>query len=192
MIFGSRSVDFEALMWGGIRVKYLAATFLGSGRGTVGKCTVPKFRCHPGKPNQRKASSWTFPGGIPEQKFNVNRPCFPGEKHPNSQKWAKFMNFSFWPFLWFGLPGRLPKNGPNNHFGQNDLIPNRILALARPKWTEMVHFGLFWPQDSLVKRPICVHLGPPTVRTLAIPDFFPGNWWTKICEKFRQSVDTFS
>ena len=34
-------------------------------------------------------------------------PCFPKEKHQNSQKWAKFMNFSFWPFLWFGLPGRL-------------------------------------------------------------------------------------
>ena len=37
----------------------------------------------------------------------VNRACFPKEKHQNSQKWAKFMNFSFWPFLWFGLPGRL-------------------------------------------------------------------------------------
>ena len=48
-----------------------------------------------------------FRGGVPEQKFNVNRACFPKEKHQNSQKWAKFMNFSFWPFLWFGLPGRL-------------------------------------------------------------------------------------
>ena len=38
---------------------------------------------------------------------DVNRACFPKEKHQNSQKWAKFMNFSFWPFLWFGLPGRL-------------------------------------------------------------------------------------
>ena len=37
----------------------------------------------------------------------VNRACFPKEKHQNSQKWAKFMNFLFWPFLWFGLPGRL-------------------------------------------------------------------------------------
>ena len=35
------------------------------------------------------------------------RACFPKEKHQNSQKWAKFMNFSFCPFLWFGLPGRL-------------------------------------------------------------------------------------
>ena len=48
-----------------------------------------------------------FPGGIPEQKFNVNRACFPKEKHQNSQTWVKFMNFSFWRFLWFGLPGRL-------------------------------------------------------------------------------------
>ena len=38
---------------------------------------------------------------------NVNRACFPKEKDQNSQKWAKFMNFSFSPFLWFGLSGRL-------------------------------------------------------------------------------------
>ena len=31
--------------------------------------------------------------------------------------------------------------GPNDHFGQNDLIPNWILAFARPKWT-----GPFWPE----------------------------------------------
>ena len=31
------------------------------------------------------------------------------KKHQNSQKWAKFMNFSFWPFLWFGLPGATPE-----------------------------------------------------------------------------------
>ena len=37
----------------------------------------------------------------------MNRACFPKKTHQNSQKWAKFMNFSFWPFLWFGLPGRL-------------------------------------------------------------------------------------
>ena len=28
----------------------------------------------------------------------VNSACFPEEKHQNSQKWAKFMNFSFWPY----------------------------------------------------------------------------------------------
>ena len=66
----------------------------------------------------------------------MNRACFPKEKHQNSHKmgeihelfflalslivlvflrkntrihkeWAKFMNFSFGPFVWFGLPGRL-------------------------------------------------------------------------------------
>ena len=66
-----------------------------------------RIRSGPGKPNQRKTSSWTFRRGIPEQKFNVNCACFPKEKHQNSQKWAKFMNFSFRPFLWFGLPGWL-------------------------------------------------------------------------------------
>ena len=65
------------------------------------------FRSGPGKPNQRKVSSRTFRRGILEQKFNVNRTCFPKEKRQNSQKWAKFMNFSFWPFLWFGSLGRL-------------------------------------------------------------------------------------
>ena len=56
-------------------------------------------RSGPGKPNRRKVSSWAFHRGLPEQKFNMNRACFPKEKHQNSQKWAKFMNFSFWPFL---------------------------------------------------------------------------------------------
>ena len=40
------------------------------------------------------------------------------------------------------------QNGPNDHFGQNCLIPNRILAFARPKWTILVHLGpptVLWP-----------------------------------------------
>ena len=53
----------------------------------------------------------------------------------------------------------LLKHGPNRpfwtFFGQNDLIPNWILAFAGPKWTILVHFGL--------KRSILVHLGPLTV-----------------------------
>ena len=52
----------------------------------------------------------------------------------------------------------LDQNGPNDHFGQNGLIPNWILASRDqngPKWSILVHFGL--------KRPILVHLGPPTV-----------------------------
>ena len=58
----------------------------------------------------------------------------------------------------------MDQNGPNDHFGQNDLIPNSILAFARPKWTKMVHFGPFWPEE--------VHFGPSRSanRTLAIPE----------------------
>ena len=56
-------------------------------------------------------------------------------------------------------------NGPNNHFGQKDLIPNWILSFARPKWTKMVHLGPFWPEE--------VHFGPlrSANRTPAIPDY---------------------
>ena len=66
----------------------------------------------------------------------MNRACFPEEKHQNSQKWAKFMNFSFWPFLWFGLPGRLLKipNFPRfPHFRAADfrLTSNSILLVER-------------------------------------------------------------
>ena len=54
------------------------------------------------------------------------------------------------------------QNGPNDHFGQNDLIQNQILAFARPKWTKMVHFG-----------PFKVHFGPPTV----LWPFLNLSWW---------------
>ena len=56
------------------------------------------------------------------------------------------------------------QNGTNDHFGQNDLIPNRILAFARPGLTKMVHFGPFWPEE--------VHFGPfrSANRTLAISE----------------------
>ena len=54
--------------------------------------------------------------------------------------------------------------------GPNDLIPNRILAFARPKWCILVHFGL--------KKSILVHLGPPTVlwpflSSLTLAELFP-------------------
>ena len=54
----------------------------------------------------------------------------------------------------------LDQNGPNDHFGQNDLTPNRILAFARPKWTKMVHFGPFRSANC----------------TLAIPDLQSRNY----------------
>ena len=36
-----------------------------------------------------------------------------------------------------------PKWSRNDHFGQNDLIPNRILAFAGPFWPKEVYFGPF-------------------------------------------------
>ena len=65
------------------------------------------------------------------------------------------------------------QNGPNDHFGQNDLILNRILAFAKSKWTKMVHF---WSQE--------VHFGPfrSANRTLAISDI--------VMEVFMRERDT--
>ena len=60
----------------------------------------------PRKTKPKKGQFMNFRRGIPEQKFNVNRACFPKE-NTRITKRAKFMNFSFWLFLWFGLPGRL-------------------------------------------------------------------------------------
>ena len=59
------------------------------------------FRSGPGKPNQRKVSSWTLHRGIPEQKFNVNRACFPKEKHQNHENGRNSWTYRFGPF--FGL-----------------------------------------------------------------------------------------
>ena len=39
------------------------------------------------------------------------------KKHLNSQRRVKFMNFSFWPFVWFGLLGRLLIKTLNKHVG---------------------------------------------------------------------------
>ena len=73
-----------------------------------------------------------------------------------AREWPRYCRKEYWT--------KMGQNGPNDHFGQNDLIPNRILAFARPKWTKMVHFGQFWPEE--------VHFGPfrSASRTLVIPD----------------------
>ena len=68
-------------------------------------------------------------------------------KHTQTRAWPRYCRKVCWT--------KMVQNGPNDHFGQNDLIPDWILAFARPKWTKMVHFGL--------RRSILVHLGPPTV-----------------------------
>ena len=73
-----------------------------------------------------------------------------------TREWPRYCRKVHWT--------KMVQSGPNDHFGQNDLIPNRILAFARPKWTKMVQFGPFWPEGF--------HFGPfrSANRTLAIPD----------------------
>ena len=77
-----------------------------------------KIRSGPGKPkNQRKVSSWTFHRGIPEQEFNVNRACFPKEKHQNLQKYGRnSWTFRFGPFLGLVCRGRLLKKDCMRNF----------------------------------------------------------------------------
>ena len=66
-----------------------------------------KIQEWPRQTKPKKGQFMNFPQGRSGTKVrDVNRACFHEEKHQNSQKWAKFMNFSFWPFLWFCLPGR--------------------------------------------------------------------------------------
>ena len=70
-----------------------------------------------------------------------------------SREWPRYCRKVYWT--------KMVHNGPNDdHFGQNDLIPNWLLASIREtkmdKWSILVHFGL--------KKSILVHLGPPTVR----------------------------
>ena len=57
----------------------------------------------------------------------------------NESSFAKTNPLQKRPFA--SLRGVLDPNGPNDHFGQNDLFRTGFyLAFARPKWTKMVHF----------------------------------------------------
>ena len=69
--------------------------------------------------------------------------------------WPRYCRKVYWT--------NIAQNCPNDHFGQSDLIPNRILAFARPKWTILVHFG--------PRRSILFHFSS-IYRTLAIPDLW--------------------
>ena len=74
-----------------------------------------------------------------------------------SMEWPRCCRKVYWT--------KLVQNGQNDHFGQNDLIPNWILAFARPKWTILAYFGPFCPKQ--------VYFGPfrsAANRTLATPD----------------------
>ena len=77
----------------------------------------------------------------------------------------------------------LDQNGPNNHFGQNDLIPNRILAFARPKWTKMVHFGPFRSVNRTLAIPE-IFLGPLEITSVPVVPLFACCCDTLCCTPF--------
>ena len=55
----------------------------------------------PANQTKERSVSWTFHRGIPEQKFNVNRACFPKEKHRIHKNGRTSWTFRFGPL--FGL-----------------------------------------------------------------------------------------
>ena len=73
------------------------------------------------------------------------------------REWPRYCRKVYWT--------KMVQNSPNDDFGQMTLFQTKIFAFARPKWTKMVHFGQFWPEE--------VHFGPfrSANRTLAIPEF---------------------
>ena len=74
----------------------------GCSPGTRVHADVPWY--HQESPRQTKAKKgqlMNFSRGQTGTKIRCESRLFSqGKKHQNSQKWAKFMNFSFWPFLW--------------------------------------------------------------------------------------------
>ena len=94
-----------------------------------------RFRSHPDKPNQRKVSSWTFRGGKPEQKFDVNRACFfPKKKHQNTKMGETIHDFffSFWPFLWFWFAGATPERWEDKGPSVSPMAVEIVLGDALP------------------------------------------------------------
>ena len=100
--------------------------------------------------------SWMRAQRTPGLKKIQFRETIQGRKR--CRAWPRYCRKVYWT--------KMVQNGPNDHSGQNALIPNwiLILAFARPKWTKMVHFCPFWPKE--------VHFGPfrSANLTLAIPE----------------------
>ena len=73
--------------------------------------TMQRSGVTPANQTKERALHELFSGAFRNKSSKCEfRACFPKEKHQNiTKKWVKFLNFSFCPFLWFGLPGRLLK-----------------------------------------------------------------------------------
>ena len=86
-------------------------------------------------------------GGAPanQTKERSVHELFAGAFRNKSLMCAKFMNFSFWPFLWFGLPGRLLIQAPTFSPPPFDRRPskNTVNGFEDPSpETQVVNFNL--------------------------------------------------
>ena len=81
-------------------------------------------------------------GGVPKEQRRRRTE----KRLSKSREWSRYCRKVCWT--------KTVQNGPDDHFGQSE--PD--LAFAKPKWTTMVHFAPFWPEEAIL-----VHLGPPTV-----------------------------
>ena len=113
-----------------------------------------RVRSCPGKPNERKVSSRTLHRGIPEQKFNVNRACFPRKKfkHQNSQKNGQNSYELFvlaLSLVWFAT-GRLL------------IKPWRFCSMSHQQLSRVGSF--LTPCSSLIQHSMTLPLVPPKNR----------------------------
>ena len=99
-----------------------------------------------------------------------------GAQEDFSKDWPRYCRKVYWT--------KMVRNGQDDHFGQNDLVPNRILVFARPKWTKMPQFGPFWPEEA--------HFGSfgSVNRTLATPD--SGNRQNGVSRVLSQKQNSMS
>ena len=70
----------------------------------------------------------TILGTVPCQPFHqLNRPSKKITTRTTNREWLRYCRKVYWT--------KMAQHGPNDHFGRNDLIPNWILAFARPFWS---------------------------------------------------------
>ena len=86
-------------------------------------CTQPGLK-QPGlgTPNKKRCPGPRYPTGLPPN--SGQKACF-------ARAWPRYCRKAHWT--------KIVQNGPSDDFGQNDLIPNRIVAFVRPFWAILAY-----------------------------------------------------
>ena len=131
-----------------------------------------RFQEWPRQTKPKKGRFMNFSQGHSGTKVrDVNRTGFPKEKEQNSQKWAKSMNFSFWPFLWFGLLGQLLKIGGAKTDSRSQTKSQQQHQKTSP---EQFEGTTNLPSKTRVSRRITLEISP---KTLAQSQKYPQYCW---------------